>query len=159
MHETDNARPKTEDELRQLVKDVQTRTYCKSAEHKARLPQDDGREDDETGDFGVSITLAVATRQESLGVRISIRNESDEHLVRSDVALEYSWSRAVHYEESSLKSFLVSEGIPRALTSSAAILVDAARAIGQKVNIPAFDAQQALVDRFLQSFNLDEIEA
>ncbi|MFD6883003.1 hypothetical protein [Rhodococcus sp. NPDC060084] len=139
------------DELLSLIQKVTVSIFGKSATTLDEVASESaelgalslGCEDGE-----IRVSSAVAFHSELLGIRVALIQRSADAVLRSDVSVEYHWREALTADEALLRQLVLTDGIPRAVASAAAILADAAAGIGEKAALPILVIQDALLKQF-----------
>jgi hypothetical protein len=154
----DTRTPSTFGEMIGLIDSVHSKTLGRSAQLLDKVARDRERivrppaQEEDDDDDGLSVGIAIAKLPNLLGVRVNITQRDAHVLLNSDISMEYTWSHPVTYEDDPFVDFIVHEGIPRALTTAAAILSDTAASVGRTVENPSVNMQQQLIEHFLQTY-------
>lgn len=96
----------------------------------------------------IRVGSAVASHSELLGIRVALIQRSTDAVLRSDVSVEYHWKEVLAADETLFRQLVLTDGIPRAVASAAAILADAAAGIGEQSALPVLVIQDALLKQF-----------
>jgi len=155
--------PATGAEMFALIKSVQSKTLGKQAQlvdsisretpgGTLQAPEPETPDSADDGE-GLYFGLAIARFPKLLGVRVNITHKDETVQLRSDISIEYTWTHPVAYLDDALIEFVSNEGIPRALTTAAAILSDVAASVGRNIENSSVRMQSDLIEYFQRTFN------
>ncbi|MBB1034607.1 hypothetical protein G6031_09425 [Dietzia sp. CQ4] len=134
------------DDLLKLVAKVSSRVLWKTSGREEALVGMEHHSIEPLPDESLSIGLAVARSATQLSVRVSVVIHASGVYARADTATTYEWEEEVEVSDECARELLRRDGVPRALATSCAHVVEAAMIVGADVENPALRFQQEVID-------------